>query len=123
MKKIVLFLLAITLCLTFCSCGGSSTPVEEFQPTLTILEIEDMVEREVEYELSHKINSFKYNTSTTKITYCDINETSKHKFTVTGQLTVKDKYGDEYVKKFDAVAQYNPDTLTADTISCEVHDS
>lgn len=39
-----------------------------------------------------------------------VQETGTNTYEVTGKVTVKDKYGDTYTGKYDAVATYDPET-------------
>ena len=40
-------------------------------------------------------------------------------FEVTGKVTVKDKYGDSYTGKYDAVVEYDPATDDCDA-NCDI---
>ena len=99
MKKILCFALVVILCCSFISCENKGA-----EPSKEDLVKECVKNRiGVELMLSYDI------TGNIQTTYF-LDEVSTNVFEVTGKVTVKDKYGDTYSGKYDAVVEYDPQT-------------
>lgn len=106
MKKVLAVLFVFIFCLSLCACGEKGGDVES---------IEDKVKQAVESDIMVEI-VFNYDTTgVPSITYF-VEKISETEYEVTGKVTVKDKYGDAYTGKYDAVVTYDPvkDDCSAD---------
>lgn len=108
MKKFLSLLLTISLCVSLVACGGGGSSESKTES------VESKVERSVKAYINTEI-MFSYDTvGDPNITYY-IDEISENNFEVSGKVTVKDKYGDSYSGKYDAIVKYNPETDKCDT--------
>lgn len=97
MKKFLCLALVAILCCSFISCGN-----KEKEPSKEDLVKECVKDRiDVKLMLSYDI------TGNIQATYF-LDEVRTNVFEVTGKVTVKDKYGDSYSGKYDAVVEYDP---------------
>lgn len=97
MKKLLSLALAIIFCFSLFACGN-----KDKEPSVEDLVKECVKDRiDVELVLSYDI------TGNIQATYF-LDEVSENVFEVTGKVTVKDKYGDNYSGKYDAIVEYNP---------------
>ncbi len=103
MKKLLAVLLLMSVFMfSLVACGGT----EEAKKSPEELIIED-----VKSTVSARIITtiiLNYDTEGTPIITHYVNEISENKFEVTGKVTVRDKYGDTYTGKYDAVVEYDP---------------
>ena len=110
MKKILALLVAFAFCVSLCACGAKVEPTES---------AEDKIRSEVQAELTVEI-MFSYDTvGVPQITY-NIRKVNEEKYEVSGKVTVKDKYGDSYTGKYDAVVSYDPDTDDYETVNLDL---
>lgn len=109
MKKVFAIILAMVLCLSLCACSGGNGDTES---------VEDKVKLAVESQIMANIMLQYDTTGLPSITYY-IDEISENNFEVTGKVTVKDKYGDSYTGKYDAVVEYDPATDDCDA-DCDI---
>lgn len=108
MKKIIALILACVCCLTLIACSKK----EEFDLNQ---EIRDSVEA---YAIGY--TTLAYDATFSSIT-CFIEETEKeNRFAVSGKITLRDKYGDTYTGKYDAIAVFDPSTKKIDVGSFEL---
>ena len=78
-------------------------------------EIRDSVEA---YAIGY--TTLAYDATFSSIT-CFIEETEKeNRFAVSGKITLRDKYGDTYTGKYDAIAVFDPSTKKIDVGSFEL---
>ena len=109
MKKVFSIILAMVLCLSLCACSGGNVDTKS---------VEDKVKLAVESQIMAKITLQYDTTGIPSITYY-IDKISENKFEVTGKVTVKDKYGDSFTGKYDAVVEYDPATDKCDA-DCDI---
>lgn len=97
MKKILLVCLSLALVFSLAACGGQG-------------EAGDPVSEKVKNEVGRRIRvaiTIDYDTvGSPTITYF-LDEISTSVYEVTGKVTVKDKYGDTYTGKYDAIVEYD----------------
>ena len=104
MKRIFALLMAIVLCFGLCACGGSKEPEKTPEDKVTsAVRSYIMVEITLSYETTGvpSITTF-------------VNQIDETTYEVTGKVTVKDKYGDSYTGKYDAMVEYDPATEDCD---------
>ncbi len=97
MKKFIAFLLVVVLSFSLVACGNSGGSEET---------VYDKIEDSVSASINVRI-MLSYDTQgVPNITYY-IKEINENTYTVSGKVTVKDKYGDSYTGNYDATATYN----------------
>lgn len=102
MKKFFAIILAIVLCLALCACDGGDSDTNS-------------VEDKVRFQVESRITAYVYAlTKSAPIITSYVDEIRENTFEVTGKVTVRDKYGDTYTGKYDAVVEYDPATDTCD---------
>lgn len=110
MKKILAILMALVMCVSLSACGSSKEPEET---------VDEKVISAVKSDITAEIILF-YDTVGVPSITCFVDEISENEFEVTGKVTVKDKYGDTYTGKYDAVVEYDPSTDECD-VDCELY--
>lgn len=111
MKKFLSVLLMSVIMFSLVACGGTKEP--EKSP-------EELIIEDVKSAVSSKIIAtiiWKYDTEGTPIITHYVDEISENKFEVTGKVTVRDKYGDTYTGKYDAIVEYDPAEEDSDIVS------
>lgn len=115
MKKIskiaVLMLLSIVFTMSAVSCGSGST--QEDKPKVE-KSPEDIVESAVTSRAWSYANTLYDISGLPDVFIATCNETEENLYEVYGKVNVKDNYGDSYTGKFEAIAEYNPETKEAD---------
>lgn len=107
MKRILVLLLAVLMCVGLCACDESSGyQDEELSP-------EEAVEKAVRNQITAKI-ILSYETEGVPTITSYVNEAGENVYEVTGKVTVKDKYGDFYTGKYDAEVEYDPEIGNCD---------
>ena len=97
MKKLLSFTLIFILVFFLFACGEPPQTVES--------KVADAVEFEVMFEIM-----LSYEIVGTPIVTTYIDTIGENEYEVTGKVTVRDKYGDTYTGKYDAIVSYNPET-------------
>ena len=110
MKKILLVLLAAIMIISHCSCGGSGSNQTSEQ---------DEVKKVVKNRLEAKILVSYDTVGTPTITYY-LDKSGSSRYNVSGKVTVKDKYGDSFTGKYDAVVDFDSSTSTWKVTSCNL---
>ncbi|MBO5214517.1 MAG: hypothetical protein J6B86_07095 [Clostridia bacterium] len=98
MKKFLSLILVVILCGSLCACGNGGSSAEEDR--------EGDVRRAV-YQQILTETMFYEKAGTPTVTYY-FEEISEYEYEVTGKVTIKDKYGDTYTGKYDAVVNISP---------------
>ena len=114
MIKLFLVLLMSVIMLSLIACGGTKEP--EKSP-------EELIVEDVKNDVSSEIIAtiiWKYETEGTPIITHYVDEISENKFDVTGKVTVRDKYGDTYTGKYDAVVEYDPAKEDSEIVSFDL---
>ena len=87
-------------------CVGCSIKSE---PKATEPSLEQRVSEEVKNKIQFVVG-FQYEIVGLPEVTTYVQETGTNTYSVTGKVTVKDKYGDTYTGKYDATATYSPET-------------
>ena len=115
MKKLLSFLLIIVLVFSFVSCGGDSSDSQS--------KVSESVESRARSSVISRVQlnvSLKYEIVGLPTVTCYLNKIRENEFEATGKVTVRDKYGDTYTGKYDAVVEYNPTTDKFSVSPCNV---
>lgn len=109
MKKFLAILMVALLSISLVACSGSKEEPES---------VTDKVKDEVKYRIMATIAVQYETTGVPNITYY-VDEMGDNTYEVTGKVSVKDKYGDTYTGKYDAVVEYDPaaDDCSIDSFS------
>lgn len=97
MKKIIALLMIAVMGLSLVACGSSESSTET---------IEDKIVEGVKGEIMYTIAFTHETQGVPHITYY-VDKINNKKYSVSGKVTVKDKYGDSYTGKYDATAKYD----------------
>lgn len=100
MKKLFAIILSVVLGLSLCACSESGSNSES---------VEDKVRSAVENYIMASV-AVQYDTTGVPSITAYIDEIGENEYEVTGKVTVRDKYGDSYTGKYDAVVEYDPET-------------
>ena len=119
MKKVLSILLGLVLCFSLCACGSKSS--ESTVSSEYTESVEDKVRNAVETTISVYVK-LSYNTTGVPTIICYIDSSGTNEYTVSGKVTVRDKYGDSYTGKYDAVVVYNPETDSCSVSSYDLGD-
>ena len=111
MKKILLMLLMSALVFTFVACDLNNEP-EKSPEELIIEDVESCVTAEIIATII-----WQYDTEGSPLITHYVDEIGENKFEVTGKVTVRDKYGDTYTGKYDAIVEYDPISEDSDIVS------
>ena len=106
MKRIILVILAVVMCLGMCACGGGSEAEESETPR-------DKVISSVKSHIMAQI-ALGYDTVGVPTITTYVEEVEENVYEVTGKITVKDKYGDSYTGKYDSTVEYDPELGSCD---------
>ena len=104
MKKALVLLLTIILVCSLFSCGKGKENEKTKDP-------EEIIIEDVKSTVSSQITAtiiLKYDTVGSPTVTHYVDEISDNKYEVTGKVTVRDKYGDTYTGKYDAIVVYDP---------------
>ena len=104
MKKILVFLLVVVLAFSLVACGSSGNETQEESGEEAIIkDVKDTVSARIVAKI---VVSYDTVGSPTITHYVD--EIDENEYEVTGKVTVRDKYGDTYTGKYDAIVIYDP---------------
>ena len=95
MKKISGILLCAIMCILLCSCGSKS-PEDKIKTNIQTSIVQEIKE---EYDIK----------SITDITY-NIEQMTIKSYSVSGKITIKDRYGNFYTGEYDAYLEYVSET-------------
>ena len=97
------------MCLLFCACGDEAEEKSVNEVIGDAIESYVRVDVSLRYEISGLPTVTHY-----------INQLEENQYEVTGKVTVKDKYGDTYTGKYDAVVDYDPVANKASVDTCDI---
>lgn len=111
MKRILSATLILLMCLSLCACGSSGESESQ--------SVESIVENRVKSYIMAEIALTYETEGVPTITYF-VNQAGENQYEVTGKVTVKDKYGDSYTGKYDALVDYDAETGEAEIDTCDI---
>lgn len=103
MKKIISIVLIVIFIFVLCACGGGDSGKETQS-------VESKVMERVRAQITAKV-LLQYDTVGSPNITCYVNEAGENKYRVTGTVTVRDRYGDSYTGKYDAMVNTYSDTV------------
>lgn len=104
--------MVILFCISLCACGDNSS-------NTGTKSVESMAQEEVKYNIMAQIAIGYETEGLPQITYF-VNKSGENEYEVTGKITVKDKYGDTYTGKYDALVEYDPVTDECSVKNCDI---
>ena len=103
MKRVLVFLLALSMVLALCACGGGGEKTQ-FNP-------QEELKREIQADAAVYIKFNYSNVKNVMVSVTTINNDGDV-YTAKGKVTVIDDYGDKYIGNFDAKYTLNGESFT-----------